>query len=175
LTGPPAFATALPWQAAPCLRLGVLKIDFGQLSVFSDQTSARKDASGWRLSMFATAARNERSPQRLHEALHCAKAQLQIEVAVNRDSIFELPAAIICYQLCAFRFCKIDIRIVEQRREIVMGKTGSHSLKINQMSLPVLDDNVLRLKITVHQNSWQTRKVFCYFAQSRKRGQLFAF
>ena len=44
----------------------------------------------------------------------------QIEVAVNCDSVFELPAAIICDQLSAFRFRKIDIRIVEQRREIVV-------------------------------------------------------
>jgi len=39
------------------------------------------------------------SAQRLHQALHCAKPQLEIEIAVNRDSVFELPIAIMCDQL----------------------------------------------------------------------------
>src|SRR5262252_8733127 len=93
------------------------------------------------------------SPQRLHEALHRTKPQLEIEVAVDRDSVFTLASAIICDQLGALRFCKFDIRIVEQGPEIVFRQSRSHTLKIDQISLPVLDDDVLRLKIAVHQNS----------------------
>lgn len=59
------------------------------------------------------------STQSLHEALHRTKPQLEIEVAIDRDSVFQLPAAIMCDQLGALRFGKFDIRIVEQGREIV--------------------------------------------------------
>src|SRR5437762_1980915 len=51
----------------------------------------------------------------------------------------------------------------------------SHSLKVNEVSVPVLYDDVLRLKIAMDQNSRQTRKTFRDFAQSWKSSQLFAF
>src|SRR5438552_7378837 len=97
------------------------------------------------------------SPQRLHQALHRAKAQLEIEIAVNCDSVFELSAAIICDQLRAFSFCKIDIRIVNQRCEIIVREAGPHSLEIDQIGVPVWDHDILRLKITVYQNCWERR------------------
>src|SRR5213075_2502325 len=93
------------------------------------------------------------STQRLHQALHGAEPQLEIEIAIDRDTVFELTAAIVCRQLCAFAFRKIDIGIIKQRREIVFGKTGSHSLEIDQVRLTMSDDDVLRLKIAVYQNS----------------------
>src|SRR5438132_13440807 len=89
----------------------------------------------------------------LHQTLHGAETQLEIEIAVDCDAVFDLTAAIVCRQLCAFAFGKIDIRIIKQRREIVFGKAGSHSLKIDQVRLTVSDDDVLRLKVAVHQNS----------------------
>ena len=49
----------------------------------------------------------------LHEALHRAKAQLVVELAVYYDSVFDLHLAIIGDQIRALRFIKIDIGIVE--------------------------------------------------------------
>jgi len=54
-------------------------------------------------------------------------------IAIHR---FELTAAIVCGQLCAFAFRKIDIRVIKERREIVFGKTGSHSLEIDEVRRP---------------------------------------
>src|SRR4029077_6717460 len=84
--------------------------------------------------------------QCLHEALHCAEPQFEVELAVDRDSVFELTRAIVCSQLDAFCVRKIDIGIVEQGGKIVFGKTGSHSLEIDQVSLAISDDDILRLK-----------------------------
>jgi hypothetical protein len=43
------------------------------------------------------------------------------------------------------------------------------------MSLPVLNNDILRLKIAVDQNPWQTGKAFCDFTQTGKRCQLLVF
>ncbi len=51
------------------------------------------------------------STECLHQALHRAKPQLEIEIAVNTDSVFRLPA-IVCDQISALRVGKLDIRIV---------------------------------------------------------------
>src|ERR1044071_4723406 len=115
------------------------------------------------------------SAKRLHEALHRTKPQVQIEVVVNSEPVFQLPSAIVCEQLGSLCFGKIDIRIVKQRSQIVFRQAGSHSLEIDEVGVPVLDDDVLGLKIAMHQNPWQTRKTFCDFAQSWKHCQLFAF
>src|SRR5438876_833095 len=101
------------------------------------------------------------SAERLHQTLHCAKAQLEIEIAVNCDSVFELSAAIICDQLRAFSFCKIDIRIVNQRCEIIVREAAPHSLEIGQIGLPVLDTGILRLKHTVQQTCRERLKASC--------------
>src|SRR5262249_41736888 len=91
------------------------------------------------------------STQRLHQALHGAEAQFEIEIAVHRKPVIELAPAIVCGQLCAFAFRKMDIGIIQQRPEVVFGKTGAHSLKIDQVRLAVSDDDVLRFKIAVQQ------------------------
>src|SRR6266481_3810976 len=106
----------------------------------------------------------------LHEALHCAEPQFQVELGVDPDSVFELRA-IVRSQLGAFCFRKIDIWIVEQGGKIVFGKAGSHSLEIDQVSLAVSDDDILRLKIAVHQNSRERRQALCGFLQCRQPGQ----
>ena len=48
---------------------------------------------------------------------------------------------------------KIDIGIVKQRRQIVFRQTGAHSLEINQICLAIPDDDVLRLKIPMHEHA----------------------
>ena len=50
-----------------------------------------------------------------------------------------------------------------------MGEAGTHALKINQIGLPVSDQNVLRLKIAMDQNA---REFGEGFANLRQRGQL---
>src|SRR4029453_3930590 len=89
-------------------------------------------------------------PERLHQALHRAQAQPGIEVAVNRNPLFDLLLAIGGDQLCALRFHKIPIWMVEQIREVIFSQAWSHPLKIDQMSPPVSHDDVLRLKIAMH-------------------------
>src|SRR5262249_12457010 len=108
----------------------------------------------------------------LHQALHSAETQFEIEVAVDRNAVFELTAAIVCSQLCAFAFREIDIGIKNQRREIVFGKTGAHSLKVDQVRLTVPDDDILRLKIAMHQDSRERCQAICYFMQCRQGCQL---
>ena len=99
----------------------------------------------------------------LHEALHSAQAKFEVELAVYHNSVFELPVAIVRRQLSAFGFGKIDIWIVEQRGEILFGQAGPHPLEIDQVRLAVTDDNVLRLKIAVHKNSWERCQALCDF------------
>src|SRR4029077_19921192 len=101
-----------------------------------------------------------------------AEPQLEIEIAVDRNTIFDLTPAIVCGQLCAFVFRKIDIRVIKERREIVFGKTGSHSLEIDKVRLTVSDDDVLRLKIAVHQNSRERCQAICDFLHRRQGRQL---
>src|SRR5438105_2024258 len=75
-------------------------------------------------------------------------------------------------QLVALGCAKIDIRIEEQRGEIVMRKSRTHSLKIDQVSLTVPDQNVLRLKIAMDQDARQTRQLLGDFVKRRTRAYL---
>ena len=85
--------------------------------------------------------------------------QLGIELAVNRNSVLDLLLTIVRDQLRALRFRQIDIRIVKQRSEIIFRQTGPHSLKIDQISQAIAHNNVLRLKIAMHQDSRQASEI----------------
>ena len=111
------------------------------------------------------------SAESLHQPLHRAKSKGEVEFTVYVDPISNLLLAIISDQFVALFARKIDIWIIEQRCEIVLRKTGPHSLKIDQIGLAVAQEDVLRLKIAMHQNSRQTRETFRDFAQDRQRGE----
>src|SRR5262245_36443856 len=53
-----------------------------------------------------------------------------------------------------------------------MRETGTHSLEIDQISLAVSDQNILRLKIAMHQNARQLRQLLGDFAEGGKGRQL---
>src|SRR6202043_119887 len=85
----------------------------------------------------------------LHQSLHGAEAQGEIELTVDGCAVSNLLIAIVIDQFHALSVRKIDIWIVEERGEIVGVKTRTHSLKIDQVSLAVADDKILRLKVTM--------------------------
>jgi len=62
--------------------------------------------------------------------------------------------------------CEIDVRIESNDADRIPPSQDA-SPEINQISLPVLDDNVLRLKIAVDQNPGQPARCF---GISRNRG-----
>src|SRR6266567_5470501 len=97
--------------------------------------------------------------ERLHQTLHRAKPQLGLEAAVKRHSVLDLLLAIVRNQLGTLRFGKSDIRIVDQRSEIILRKAGPQNLEIDKISLCVSDNDVLRLKIAVHQDARQASKL----------------
>src|ERR1043166_6669299 len=113
--------------------------------------------------------------ERLHQALYGAKEQLRGELTIDRNPVTHLELAIILNQLSALVFAQIDIGIIEQRRQIVFGQAGTHSLEIDQVSLAVANDDVLRLKIAMDQHARESRQRFGDFAQRwqcGERGQL---
>src|ERR1043165_3693637 len=81
--------------------------------------------------------------QSLHQSLHRAEPQCLEEIMIR------FAAAIVLQQFVPLALGKVDIGIVEERSEIVLGESRSHSLEINQISLTIAHDDVLRLKITM--------------------------
>src|SRR5215472_6212164 len=99
--------------------------------------------------------------QCLHETLHRAKSERLLETSVR------LFAAIVFEQLLPLGIRQIYIWIVEQRGQIILRQPGTHSLKINQVRLAVPDQNVLRLKIAMDENTRPLRQILCDLVQSR--------
>src|SRR5438477_9417106 len=107
----------------------------------------------------------------LHQSLHRAKAKGEVEFTVNVDPVSNLLLAIIRNQFVPLFARKIHIGIIKQRSEIVLGKTGPHSLKIDQIGLAIAQEDVLRLKIAMHQNSRQIGETFRNLAQDGQCGE----
>src|SRR3981081_1133757 len=83
----------------------------------------------------------------LHQSLHGAEAQGEIELTVDSGAVSNLLITIVSDQFHALSVRKIDIWIVEERGEIVRGKTRTHSLKIDQVSRAVSDETIPRFPI----------------------------
>jgi hypothetical protein len=60
-------------------------------------------------------------------------------------------------QFGAFNLTELDVGIVKQRSQVVVREAGAHSLEIDQVSLAIAQQNILRLEITMYQNPWQPR------------------
>jgi len=71
------------------------------------------------------------SAKRLHEALHRTQSQNVVKLAVNYPALCHLFFPVVANQFVSLRFGKIDIRIKEQRRQIVFRQTRAHALEID--------------------------------------------
>src|SRR5437870_8186163 len=101
----------------------------------------------------------------LHQALHRAEAERFAEV------IADAPAAVVSEQFFALGLAKIDIWIVQQRSEIILRQTGSHSLEIDQVRLAVAHNDVLRLEIAMDQKARQLAEPVRDFIQRGQRAE----
>ena len=88
--------------------------------------------------------------ERLHQALNAA-------VEIHPLKFRKLPAMvdllkIVSQEVSAFLRRKFHVRIEKQGGQIILWQAGAQSLEIDQVSLFVPDDDILRLKIAVDQN-----------------------
>ena len=90
--------------------------------------------------------------QRLHEALHRAKIIYSREIGGHHFASRAPFREIVFEQFVAFRRCEVDIRIVQQRGQIVLHEAGAQSLEIDEAGAPIIDHDILRLKVTMHED-----------------------
>src|SRR5687768_18005297 len=79
----------------------------------------------------------------LHQALHRAAIINGPEMGVISALRPIEPGEIMAEQLLAFGGSENDVRIEEQRRQVVGGEPGSQTLKIDQANFAIANDHVL--------------------------------
>src|SRR4029079_89037 len=105
--------------------------------------------------------------ERLHQALHRAESEFFGKSRIS----YSCGLAVKLKQLDALAFAQLDIGIVQKRSKIVFRQTRAHPLEINQIRLTIAQNDVLRLKIAMHQDAWKTGQTRCNFGKSREFGQ----
>src|SRR4051812_34629296 len=92
------------------------------------------------------------SAERLHQPLDSAEPEGFTKIRRNLMTGRGPFGFVILKQFFAFGAGEADVRIEEKRREVVFRQARSHPLEIDQVSLAVANDDVLRLKISMNQN-----------------------
>ena len=94
-------------------------------------------------------------PERLHEALSGAKIIDSTKgTGSGEGRMIRCNALVEFEEMLLFVAGKVHIRVKKHRSQVVLRKSWAHSLKINQAGFSVENHHILRLKITVHQHSW---------------------
>src|SRR4051794_765670 len=89
----------------------------------------------------------------LHQALHRTQLEEAIERRIGNEIIFTLSRAIIFGQFASLVRSQLDVRIVQERRQIILRQPRPHPLEVDQMGLAISNNDVLRLKIPMHQDA----------------------
>src|SRR6476469_9179726 len=91
--------------------------------------------------------------ERLHEALNAAEPEDFSKIRRDRIARGGALRFVMNQQFFALRARERDVGIEKERRQIVFGKAGPHSLEIDQVGLAVTDDQVLRLEIAMDKDA----------------------
>jgi hypothetical protein len=92
------------------------------------------------------------SPEGLHEALRRSFPEHLLKIFPAQ--VLFGKVVIIKKQVHPLITTEFDIRIAEERAEIVKGASKAHSLKIDKEGFPVTDHHILRLKIPVNETAY---------------------
>ena len=116
-------------------------------------------------SLFHQSEKSVRS-QRLHQSLHRAKIEHFGKVWLDGGAGVLCAVEIMFQQVAAFRDRERDVRVVEERRQIILRQSRPHSLKIDETGAALLDDDILALEIAMHEAARRRGKARRDFPQT---------
>ena len=90
-------------------------------------------------------------PERLHESLGGTLPEDTFKLPADIDALPAQDPLVVIKQVIALPCGDHDVGIAEERGEIVLGKPGTHSLKVDEGRITATDKDILRLEIPVDQ------------------------
>ena len=93
--------------------------------------------------------------ERLHEALKGAKVKNFVEAGGDFHAGAACNQFVKLKEQATLSTGQLDIGVVQKRGDVIMRQAWPHALKIYQPCGVVVDENVLRLKVTVNKHSRQ--------------------